>query len=194
MALYRATVLEGIKEWMLRQHYAPGLALDISGKLLNWRNREELYSIQRLIWNIQAVIYYQDILGWDNFCFVLVSINITAIQQYFLEDSGYKSLVEVWMSRAVINNWDIQKIMCNHRNIYVQESNRTIHQHKEEAINATRWWEFAVGQSGLPAAYSGLFTGKIQRLLKDDGTTKSQWIRYIWNVRDLVRIRSGLGG
>ena len=47
-ALCWSTGLEGTKEWMLRQHSDPGLALDISDRLLHWRNREELHPIQRL--------------------------------------------------------------------------------------------------------------------------------------------------
>ena len=69
---------------MLRQHSAPCLALAISDRLLHWSNREELHPTQRLIWNIQAEMDYQDLLGWDNFYLVLVSKNITDIQQSFL--------------------------------------------------------------------------------------------------------------
>ena len=51
---------------------SPGLALAISERLLHWSNGEELHLIQRLIWKLQAVIDYQDLLRWDNFCFGLV--------------------------------------------------------------------------------------------------------------------------
>ena len=54
-------------------------------------------------------------------------------------------------------------------------------------------WEFAVGKNGLPAAYSGLFTGKIQRLLKNNGNTKARCIIYVWKKRYQVRITEGLG-
>ena len=54
-------------------------------------------------------------------------------------------------------------------------------------------WEFSVGQNVLPVAYSGLFTGQVQRLLKDDSITKAQCILSVWNARDWVRIKSGLG-
>ena len=40
-------------------------------------------------------------------------------------------------------------------------------------MNTEMWREFAVGQYGLPARYLGLFTAKLQRLLKDDVTTKA---------------------
>ena len=56
--------------------------------------------MQRLSWKLQAAIDYPDLLGWDNFRFKLVSKNITAIQQSFLEDLGHKSLSEVWMSKG----------------------------------------------------------------------------------------------
>ena len=116
---------------MLRQHSAPGLALAIYDILLHWRNQEELHPIQSLIWNLQAAMDSQDLLVWDNFCFGLVSKNITAIQQYFWGDWGYRSYGEVWMSKLVRNIWEIQKIMLYHRNSYFHASNGTIHQHKE---------------------------------------------------------------
>ena len=75
---------------MLRQHYSLGLALSIYDILLHWRNREELHPMKILSWNLQTVIDYQDILGWDKFCFGLVNKNITSIQQFLLEDSRYK--------------------------------------------------------------------------------------------------------
>ena len=77
---------------MLQQQPAPGLSLAISDRLLHCRNLEECHPIQILIWNLQAEIYSQEILGWDNLCLGLVSKNITAIQKFFLEDLGYKSL------------------------------------------------------------------------------------------------------
>ena len=135
---------------MLRQHSDPGLALAISDRLLNWRNREELHTIKSLIYNLQAAINSKDILGWDNFCLVLVIKHITAIQQSFLEYLGYISLGEVWMSKVARNIWDIQKQMCGHRNSYVYASNVTIYKNKEEAMTAEIRWEFALGQNGLP--------------------------------------------
>ena len=61
-------------------------------------------------------------------------------------------------------------------------------------MTASIQWEFAVGQNVLPAAYSGLFAGQVQRILKDRGINKSQWLSSAWNARDLVRITAGLGG
>ena len=61
-------------------------------------------------------------------------------------------------------------------------------------MTATIRWEFTVGQNGLPTTYSGLLTGKVQRLLKDDGITKSQWINSVWNTRYRVRTTEGAGG
>ena len=86
------------------------------------------------------VIDYQDILGWDNFCFGLVSKHITAIQQYFLEYPGYKSLGEVWMSKVVRNISELQKIIWDQSNIYVDASNGTIRHHKDEAMTAAIRW------------------------------------------------------
>ena len=60
-------------------------------------------------------------------------------------------------------------------------------------MTATIRWEFTVGQNGLPTTYSGLLTGKVQRLLKDDGITKYQWLRSIWNTHDRVQITASLG-
>ena len=60
-------------------------------------------------------------------------------------------------------------------------------------MTAVMRWGFAVGQNELPAAYSGLFIGQVQHLLKDGGIKKSQWLRYVWNSRDRVRITAGLG-
>ena len=84
--------------------------------------------------------------------------------------------------------------MCDHRNSYIHASNGTIHQHEEEDMTAVMRWGFAVGQNELPAAYSGLFTGQVQRLLKYDRITKAQWLISIWNTRDGVKISAGLGG
>ena len=53
--------------------------------------------------------------------------------------------------------------------------------------------EIEVGQNVLPAAYSGFFTGQVQRLLNDDGITKAQCISYVLNTRDWVRIKLDLG-
>ena len=61
-------------------------------------------------------------------------------------------------------------------------------------MTAVICWEFSVGQNGLPAAYPEFFTGQFQRLLKDDGITKSQWLISIWNAQYHIRITSGLGG
>ena len=55
-------------------------------------------------------------------------------------------------------------------------------------------WEFAAGQNLLPAAYSGLFIGKFQYLLKYDGITKSKWLSSAWKAWDWVMITEGLGG
>ena len=53
-ALFCSTGLEDIKEWIIRQYSYPVLSLAISVRLLHQRNKEELHSIQRLSWNIQA--------------------------------------------------------------------------------------------------------------------------------------------
>ena len=111
-----------------------------------------------------------------------------------MEDKGYKSSVEVWIGKVASNIWELQKRMWDHINSYIHASNGTVHQHKEEAMTAAIWREFSVGQNILPVAYSGLFTGKFQRLLKDDGITKSQWIRSVCNAQDQVMITSGLVG
>ena len=81
----------------------------------------------------------------------MVIKHITAIQQYFLEYLGYKSLGEVWISKLVRKIWEVQKIMWGHRNSYVHASNRTIHHHEEEAMTVLIWWEISAGQNGLPA-------------------------------------------
>ena len=153
-ALCWYTGLEGLRELMLRQRSAPGLALAISDRLLHWRNRDWLHRIQRLSWSIQAEIYSQDLLDCNNLCFGLAGKYIIAIQWSFLEDSGYKSWGKLCMSKVVRNILDIKK-KWEHRNSYVHASNGTIHQHKEEAITAELWREFVLGQNGLPVAYSG---------------------------------------
>ena len=61
-------------------------------------------------------------------------------------------------------------------------------------MTAAIWWEFEVGQNELPAEYSGLFSGQVQRLLKDDDITKYQWLSSVCNTWDHIRIKSGLGG
>ena len=98
------------------------------------------------------------------------------------------------MSKVVVNIWGFQKRMWDHRNIYIHVSNGTIHKHKEEAMYVMIQWEFSVGQNILFVASSILFTGKVQRLLKDDSITKSQWLISIWNARYHVRMTAGLGG
>ena len=55
-------------------------------------------------------------------------------------------------------------------------------------------WEFSIGQNRLPMAYSVLFTGQVQRLLKYDGINKNKWLISVWNAQDWVRITAGLGG
>ena len=92
---------------MIRQQFSPGLALAISDILRHRRNGEELYHIQRMSCNLQVVIDYQDLLGWDNFCFGLVRKNITAIQQSFCEDLGHKSLGGVLMSNLERKIWEL---------------------------------------------------------------------------------------
>ena len=64
--------------------------------------------------------------------------------------------------------------MWDYRNSYVHASNGTIHQNEEEATTTAIQWEFAVGKNELPAAYSGLFTGQVQCLFKDDVITKAK--------------------
>ena len=174
---------------MLRQYLDPVLALAISDILLHWRNWEELHPIQMLIWNLQPEIDSQYIISWYNLCFGLVSKHIKAVQQSFLKDLGYKYSGAVCMSKVVRIIWDLQKIMWDHSNSYVHASNNTIHYYEEEYMTATIWLGFAVGKNGLPAAYPGLYTGKVQLLLKDKGITKYQWLRSIWNVRGWVRIK-----
>ena len=58
------------------------------------------------------------------------------------------------MSKVVRNIWELQTIMWYHSNISFQVSNGNIHQHEEEDLTVTIHWKFAVGQNGLPAAYS----------------------------------------
>ena len=84
--------------------------------------------------------------------------------------------------------------MWDHMNSYIHASNGTIHQHKEEDMTAAIQWEFAVGQNGLPLAYSGLFTGQVQCLLEYDRIIKALWISSVWNDKYRVRTTSGLGG
>ena len=79
-------------------------------------------------------------------------------------------------------------ILCYYKNSYVHASNGTIHQNKEEDITST------VGKNGLSAEYSGLFTGKVQRLLKDDGINKYQFLNSVRNAWDRVKVTAGLGG
>ena len=86
------------------------------------------------------------------------------------------------MSKVVRNIWGMKKVIWDHRNSYVHASNGTIHQYKEEDMTMVIRWGFAVGQNGLPATYSELFTGQVQRLLKDDGITKYQCLCSIWNI------------
>ena len=97
-SLFWYTGLECLKDYIIKQNSSPGLALAISDILLHWNSGEGIHTVQRLIWKIQAMIYSHYLLGWDNVCFGLVRKNITDIQQSFLEDSGYKSSGEVWMS------------------------------------------------------------------------------------------------
>ena len=97
------------------------------------------------------------------------------------------------MSKAVRNIWDPQKQMWDHINSYVHVSNGTIHQTEEEATTTATRWEFVLCKNGLPAAYSGLFTGQLQHILKDERITKSQWLRFVYNSRYWVRITEGLG-
>ena len=172
----------------------PGLVLVIYDRLLHWRNREELHPIQIPICNIQAEIDSQDVLGSDNLCFGLVIKNITAIQQSFLEDSGYKSMGEVWMSKVVRNVWDLQNIMWEHSNRYIYESNGTIHHQKEEAMTSAIQWEVSVGQNILPAPYSSLLTGQVQRVLKYYRLTKTQFLSSVSYAWYQVRITEVLGG
>ena len=105
---------------MLRQHCDPGLAMTISVILMHWRNGEELHPIQRLIHNLQAEMHYQDLLGWDKFCY----------KKSFLEDSGQTSLGEVGMTKVVRHIWELQKRIYDHRNIYFHVSNGTINHNK----------------------------------------------------------------
>ena len=94
----------------------------------------------------------------------------------------------------VRNIWELQKRVWDHRNSYAHASNGAIHWHEEEAMTAVIRWEFSVGQNRLPASYSGLFTGQVQRLLKDDDINKSQWLCYVCNTRYRVMIKADLGG
>ena len=72
-------------------HAAPGLALAITTRLQQWRNGETLTFPQSVPVEVRDVIFTQDELGWEHFCFGLVSHNITTYQHNFLAASGRKS-------------------------------------------------------------------------------------------------------
>ena len=84
-------------------------------------------------------------------------------------------------------------MMLDYRNSYFHASNYTVYQHREEPMTAVIWWEFSLRQNILPASYLGLFTGQVQRILKDDVITKYQWPSSVWNAWYWVRITAGLG-
>ena len=74
----------------------------------------------------------------------------------------------------------------------MHKDSSTMHQHEVNAMDKAIRREFAVGRDGLPLSFSGFFSGNVERVLKLDDISKSQWLNSIWLARDHIRKDQGL--
>ena len=96
------------------------------------------------------------------------------------------------MSTLLRKIWMIHHKMWIHRNSFVHDGNRNLHQIEREAIDKAMRWEFMLGPDGLDASYNEYFRGSLRRLTQKDDVTKKLWLDTIWSARDKYREVNGL--
>ena len=134
-----------------------------------------------------------DSLGWDQFCFGLISKSWTSYQDSYLKALGRRTSGVHWLSRLVRKVWGLQKRMWDHRNSFVHQPQRSIHEREVEAITKAIEHEFNRGLDGLSGEFVGSFRGEVEQLAKsEDIVMKQQWLASIWFARDHLRFRQNL--
>ena len=129
----------------------------------------------------------RDEIGWEGFCFGAVSYHLGQVQDGFLHECGRRLTGVAWMSQIVRKVWMIQHRIWQHRNQFVHQSGKSMHQHELEAVEHAIRYEYAVGQNDLPQLYSGLFRQNISSILAKTVTSKLQWLDSVWSARDFLR-------
>ena len=105
----------------------------------------------------------------------------------YLSALGRLTTGQTWVSQFIRKVWQLQHSLWIHRNSYLHQDGKTMHQHEEEAVDQVIREEFLFGRNGLPREYDGLFRGNVQRLLDANASTKVQWIYRVWSGRDRIR-------
>ena len=96
------------------------------------------------------------------------------------------------MSSLLGKIWNLHHKMWNHRNSFVHDGNKDLHQVEREAVDRAIRWEFMLGPDGLDESYNDYFRGSLRRLVKKDDVTKKLWLSTIWQARDKHKEVNGL--
>ena len=142
--------------------------------------------------SVASIIQDQDEMGWDDVLFGAVHTTWSREQGDYLKELGFQKTGTMWVSQFMRKLWDLQHRMWIHRNSFVHDDKKSLHQHEEEAIDNSIREEFIIGRNGLDADYRGLFIGNVDRILNANSTTKVLWLHRVWTGRDRLRKQQDL--
>ena len=131
-------------------------------------------------------------MGWDHFQFGLVSPSLVQIQEDHFKRIGSRRKGVSWMSILLRKIWTLHHKMWLHRNSFVHDGSKNLHQVEREAVEKAMRWEFMLGPDGLDASYNDFFQGSLRRLTEKDDVTKKLWLSTIWQTRDKYMEANGL--
>ena len=191
-SLLWSTGIQDIKKWIISSQGAPGLAEALTSRLMNWRNGTSITSPYNLDENLAVALEHQAIIGWDNFCFGVVSHKLRSLQHDHLQGLGRKSSGVVWMSKLLRKLWNLQHEMWVHRNKSIYKGTGSVHEYERQAVTQVVHYEFMIGRNRLGPTYLGLFQGSVHNLLKKDNTSLLLWLESVWLARDRLRDEEGL--
>ena len=160
-------------------HAAPGLAEAIISWLSHWRLQRQFHGFPGLSEEAGDALHHQDVIGWDNFCFGLVSHSLCTLQDHHLKASSWKLSGVSWFSKVIRKLWDLQHSLWEHRNKFVHGSESSVHAYELEAVNQSLYYEFMIGRDGLSEQFSSLFQGSVDSLLGKDNISKLQWLHSV---------------
>lgn len=176
-------VIHEVKDWILMNHGGQEMADYITASLHAWRynlpypphNVENRY--------LRQAILQQDLIGWEGLLNGFLAKGWRTYIQSKLDDIGSQRSSILWMVNLQRRLWEIPWEMWNNRNRILHNDGNSTHQQEmvylEEAIRL----EWTTGLHNLPPRYSRLFTGSVDRLLRDPHIMQKQWITSVWAAR-----------
>ena len=171
----------------------PGLASLVGKRLKAWQSGAALPEETIRDNRLHTIISDMDSLGWDQFCFGLISKSWTQYQDSYLKALGRRTPGVNWLSQLVRKIWGLQKRMWDHQNSFVHKTKTSLHAKEAKALTQAIEHEFRRGLDGLSGEFVGSFRGEVEKLAKsEDIVMKQQWLASIWFARDHLRFRQNL--